>query len=57
MDNSCKFFQWTPPEPYYDANLLQPIQIKPAEKEHPIKKEQYLTNAFINDFANSLNIL
>ncbi len=47
---------WTPPEPYYVVNLLQPIQSKPAEKEHSSKKEHYLTNAFTNDFANNLNI-
>ena len=51
-ENSCKYFDWMPEESYYDANLLQPFRSKPTEK----RQEHYLTNAFINDFANSLNI-
>ena len=42
-ENSCKYFEWLPDEPYYDTSLIEPAS-KPAN--------YYLENSFINDFAN-----
>ena len=50
--HSCKYFEWVPEEPYYDAKFFKPLLTKRVEKH----KEQYLTKEFINDFANSLKI-
>ncbi len=51
-ENSCKYFDWMPEESYQDVNFGEPLPRKPSEKQ----EERYLTDKFINDFANSLNI-
>ena len=46
QENSCKYFEWVPEEPYYDAKFFGPVT-KQDEKH----EEQYLTKDFINDPA------
>ncbi|CAB4005029.1 endonuclease 8-like 3 [Paramuricea clavata] len=51
-ESSCGYFDWVPEEPRQDVSFVEPNSSKPPEKH----EEHYLTNKFINDFANSLNI-
>ena len=52
QEDSRKYFEWVPEEPYYDVKFFRPM-IKQDENH----EEQYLTNEFINaDLANSLKI-
>ena len=47
QENSYKYFEWVPEEPYYDAKFFHPM-IKQNEKH----VKQYLTKDFINDLAS-----
>ena len=44
--DSCKYFEWVPEEPYYNAKFFRPIK---QDEKH---QEQYLTKEFIDDLAN-----
>ena len=52
QENSCRYFECVPEKekygPFHSSDFMQP---KPSSG-----KNEYLTNDFINDFANSLNI-
>ena len=51
QENSCKYFEWVPAEPYYDAKFFRPITKRDEKHE-----EQYLTNDFIKDLTTALKI-
>ena len=56
-ETSCRYFEWIPKEEnhmFYQSVSFpkQSLEKSPSEKTG----EHYLTEEFINDFANSLNI-